>query len=1049
MMRKENMGAHFITPISQEKVSFVGCSFVDDTDLVLSSYDSSDTLEDITPSMQHAIDTWEGGLRATGGALVPEKSWVYPIKYEWDDKGNHKLTPLSDIEAQFTVKDAQQNIKPLTLTPPTEAKETLGVFLAPDGSHSEQINYLRSKVLNWSEKIRTNHISPYNALLSIHTTILSTLKYPAPSLSLTRKDWQHITSPLYQTGLQSAGFCNKIPRAIRQGAISNLGLQIPCMYITQGILKLLKYIAHIEEKSILGQMLRLSEETITLELGMSQNLFDIPYKSTHFLTTNSWMKHLWKFLQEHQIHLQSHSPQLDKATNNDKFLMDLFLAKPIPKRDLIMINKCRKYLRVLTIGDIITGDGKSILRSIKYGQHSTNITSRLSWPNQSDPGQKAWTTWRRALKTLETNHSLRPQFQPTAWITTKQRTFNWFYHRGLDKLFQRANHNKWHYYSKTIHRGRRRRHPAYYFRGVLNSLPAHSTPATTTHLSINRILFTGTLALQPNTQTNPTLTSLPSFIQSLPPQHRSPLLDLDHIDHVPHIIQNISHGNCALVTDGSFFPTTQQSAASFVLGNEAAHRRIVGRCHLIGPPSSYSAYRAELAGLHSGFLFLLGLCKAHNIQEGRIIVACDNKGALQRIARGNIKPQEKHFDYLSAIVKIISELKISITYTHVDGHKDRVKAFHELTILECMNVQADTHAKVKASIPPPNTFHHDINIHSEWSPIRVQTQEGKTIRLHSNLDKTLYNLLTIDNSRSYWTAKMKIPPSLKRRINWTSLGSAFKSISKNKQKEVLKWHSGFCGTNATLFRRKQAQSAECPGCHFPSESTDHILKCAAAGATKLWNEEMDQLHEWMLRHDAAPELAKAIINGLHSWRNNHPPDTTTYSLPHLNAAVMTQTQIGWKGFIHGFLATEWEAAQSNYLQFKNKRITGKRWKEALIKKLWQTIWSIWRYRNGLVHEQTNHPLHKVTALINITIMQELQHGIGGLPSNYSYLFKKNFFQVLKTSLNQKKQWVLTVWAARDSFTPTHPSTRTRNSIISSIMLAWKKRIQQYENYQPT
>ena len=43
------------------------------------------------------------------------------------------------------------------------------------------------------------------------------------------------------------------------------------------------------------------------------------------------------------------------------------------------------------------------------------------------------------------------------------------------------------------------------------------------------------------------------------------------------------------------------------MGNEAAHRRIVDRCHTIGPPSSYSAYRAELAGLHCGLTFLQGL----------------------------------------------------------------------------------------------------------------------------------------------------------------------------------------------------------------------------------------------------------------------------------------------------------------------------------------------------------------------------------------------------------------------------------------------------------
>ena len=87
--------------------------------------------------MQHAINTWEGGLRATGGALVPDKSWIYPIKYEWNAKGDYKLAPLSDLDVHFTVKDANQDIKQLQLIPPpTQAQETLGIFLAPDGSHT-------------------------------------------------------------------------------------------------------------------------------------------------------------------------------------------------------------------------------------------------------------------------------------------------------------------------------------------------------------------------------------------------------------------------------------------------------------------------------------------------------------------------------------------------------------------------------------------------------------------------------------------------------------------------------------------------------------------------------------------------------------------------------------------------------------------------------------------------------------------------------------------------------------------------------------------------
>ena len=162
MMRKENFGAHFRTPLSNQKVSFVGCSFVDDTDLVYSAFDSEEELEDITPIMQNSIHTWEGGLRATGGALVPEKSWVYPIKYIWNEQGDAKLETIDNLDVHFTVKDATQTSKTLPLTSPTTAKETLGVFLAPDGSQTTQVEYLKKKTTQWAEK---------SALITFHRTM--------------------------------------------------------------------------------------------------------------------------------------------------------------------------------------------------------------------------------------------------------------------------------------------------------------------------------------------------------------------------------------------------------------------------------------------------------------------------------------------------------------------------------------------------------------------------------------------------------------------------------------------------------------------------------------------------------------------------------------------------------------------------------------------------------------------------------------------------------------------------------------------------------------
>ena len=73
------------------KRQFVCYAFVDDTDLVHASDRDAPTddlgMTDLVTEMQAVVDTWEGGLRASGGALVPSKSYWYLIHFKF--KNNH------------------------------------------------------------------------------------------------------------------------------------------------------------------------------------------------------------------------------------------------------------------------------------------------------------------------------------------------------------------------------------------------------------------------------------------------------------------------------------------------------------------------------------------------------------------------------------------------------------------------------------------------------------------------------------------------------------------------------------------------------------------------------------------------------------------------------------------------------------------------------------------------------------------------------------------------------------------------------------------------
>jgi hypothetical protein len=79
LLRDSGFGCTFTSPISKEIMEFVGDLFVDDTDLIQTA-EKGESLTDVAAALQHSVETWEGRLRATGGAIVPEKIILVPSR---------------------------------------------------------------------------------------------------------------------------------------------------------------------------------------------------------------------------------------------------------------------------------------------------------------------------------------------------------------------------------------------------------------------------------------------------------------------------------------------------------------------------------------------------------------------------------------------------------------------------------------------------------------------------------------------------------------------------------------------------------------------------------------------------------------------------------------------------------------------------------------------------------------------------------------------------------------------------------------------------------
>jgi hypothetical protein len=82
-LRAEGYGAFFKAVISGQEIHFVGYGFVDDVDLIVTAKSSTESFHSVIEQMQGSLDTWSGGIRVTGGGLVPTKSFWCLIDFTW------------------------------------------------------------------------------------------------------------------------------------------------------------------------------------------------------------------------------------------------------------------------------------------------------------------------------------------------------------------------------------------------------------------------------------------------------------------------------------------------------------------------------------------------------------------------------------------------------------------------------------------------------------------------------------------------------------------------------------------------------------------------------------------------------------------------------------------------------------------------------------------------------------------------------------------------------------------------------------------------------
>jgi hypothetical protein len=995
MLRDKGYGARFRAAMSNKQLSLVGYAFVDDTDLVLADNTSA---KDTIKEMQNSLTAWEGGIRTTGGAIVPEKSHWYLIEFGWKD-GQPFYQPVAHTPGQLQVRNSDGILQSLRRLEPWEAERTLGVRLAPDGNMDAQMKYMENKASEWAERIRTGHLPRHLTWLAWKTTISKTLEYPLPVTTLSQAQCKKLTSIVAKAALPKCGIMRSFPRALLHGPKKYGGLEVPDFFVEQGISHINRLIRYsVTDRHSTGLLIRHSCEAFKLQMGCSGHIFSLP-TSLACLATPSWVFSTWQFAKQFNIQIEDDLPEFEPLREADRLIIPTFAGMGFTSDKLALLNQCRLYLKVTWLSEICTADGTKIESRVMQKPYAISIRPRYNYPNQNYPSASAWSAWSSALQHLcRSGNYLASPLGP--WVCRK--SISWWYDSSTSRLYYEANDGITEFQRAST---QKTRSSSTKFRpiGNVSSVPPHAVPATAFASGMETVL-TGIgklIALNEGTET---------------PQMK---WIWDNITIPPNLEQLFpNNGDVIAVSDGSFKESHGTAAWIIRISPECT---ITGKVITPGPSNVQSAYRSELAGIY-GILCTITMLEQKYKYRANITIGCDGLSALQRVSVPNdcIDPSLLHYDLIMACRFLRCQSSWDVQWHHVRGHQDEVRSIDSLDIWEQLNIEMD--AAAKAYHKETLGTHITPILHGE--PWRVVIQGRK---ISSKLMEELRLVCTSGAAEQYWAGKQRFGQGSIHEVDWDSFGAALKLMPLKRQHWISKTTSGFCAVGTMMFKRKEHPTSECPRCN-EVETVEHVWKCTYdTGA--LWDNSLSNLREWMLQHDTHPDMAQAIIQGLRHWRSGGSESNFPSSSDWIRELVDQQTKLGWRNFFEGMIATNWQVAQQSYLNRIGSRKSSRRWATAIIRKLWQIAWDMWEHRNGYLHAR-NTGLH--SQYINKVITSEFQLGWAMLDRETRALFHPGLASTISKPIEVREQWIKRVQAARQKMETTiQPAFQSERSLMSA------------------
>ncbi|MGH7974595.1 MAG: hypothetical protein ACREBR_03650, partial [bacterium] len=315
----------------------------------------------------------------------------------------------------------------------------------------------------------------------------------------------------------------------------------------------------------------------------------------------------------------------EKQGDNDSFLMQTF-ASQFTAAEAQMINQCRMFLQVVTVADIATGDGRTVGKTYIEGKRDEHRISNYSWPIQSNPSERSWQVWRKALRTLCQ--------QPNRLI---QQLGEWNNNNRSQTFLMRVSseHQYFYRFSRLGWRRHKRveqhlRRPKYQWQSNRVDEPspaARKATATVIGEAITEVLDRPGRQCQQLKNQNRKLLLRDAFLRHLPKAHERLLGEYKvPADQGQSIANSLATRSIIAVSDGSV--KDGKGAHAWCVQGATEEKELTAAGPTDGDPERMSSFRAELSGVAAILLIIHHLLTFHKPAGplmGHLNIFCDNE----------------------------------------------------------------------------------------------------------------------------------------------------------------------------------------------------------------------------------------------------------------------------------------------------------------------------------------------------------------------------------------------------------------------------------------